>query len=89
MIQYFNGNPDLRLTTVTNYRDLHDAEKQAFLQYDVSVRYLGAISKDEIVEAFKLINSTKYSLSDIEINNAVYVGALKSFCETLSSNSFL
>jgi hypothetical protein len=88
MIQYFNADPELKLTTVSNYKDLSEDEKKAFLQYDVAVRDLGAISKEEIVEVFKRINATKYSLTDIEVNNAVYVGALKQFAERVSGKEF-
>lgn len=88
LIQYFNGDPDLKLTTVPYYRDLSDADKQAFLQYDVAVRDLGSVLKSEVVEVFRRINATKYSLREIEINNAIYVGELKKFCERLSANNF-
>jgi hypothetical protein len=86
LIQYFSNDPDLRLTTVPSYRELSEEEKKAFLQYDVAVRDLGGIGKEEIVEVFKRINATKYSLLDIEINNAVYAGALKSYAESLADN---
>jgi len=37
---------------------------------------------------FRRINATKYALTDIEVNNAVYMGAFKSFAETLSEDPF-
>jgi hypothetical protein len=70
------------------YKSLNDQQKTAFLQYDVSVRDLGAISKEEIVEVFRRINSTSYSLTDIEISNAIYRGKFKEFAEKLSLNEF-
>jgi hypothetical protein len=88
MIQYFSGDPELKLTTVPNYRDLDPDAKQAFLQYDVAVRDLGSVTKEEIVDVFRRINATKYALTDIEVNNAVYMGAFKSFAETLSEHPF-
>jgi len=88
LVQYFDGDPELKLTTVQPYRVLNEGEKKAFLQYDVAVRDLGAISKEEIIEVFKRLNATKYSLLDIEINNAVYAGALKSFCERIAESEF-
>lgn len=88
MIQYFSGDPELKLLTVPNYKDLTKEEKESFLLYDVAVRDLGSISKDEIVEVFKRINATKYSLRDIEVNNARYSGRLKQFAENLSSDQF-
>lgn len=88
LIQYFDGHEDLKLTSVPAYRSLKEDEKKAFLQYDVAVRDLGAISKEEVVEVFKRLNATKYSLLDIEVNNAVYAGALKSFCDQIANNEF-
>lgn len=84
MVQYFEADPTLKLTTIPQYRDLEDGQKVAFLQYDVSVRDLGSISKDQIIEVFRRINATKYALTDIEINNAVYAGALRKFAERVS-----
>jgi Protein of unknown function DUF262 len=88
LVQYFTGNEELKLTTVPLYKSLTDDQKTAFLQYDVSVRDLGAITKEEIVEVFRRINSTSYSLTDIEISNAIYRGRFKEFAERLSVNDF-
>lgn len=88
LIEYFDGSSNLRLLTVRPYRELTDPEKTAFLQYDVAVRDLGTISREELVEVFKRLNATKYSLLDIEVNNAVYGGALKKFAETVAEHPF-
>ncbi len=88
LIQYFDGDPDLKLTTINSYRELDEGRKRAFLQYDVAVRDLGSLSKSEIIEVFRRLNATKYSLLDIEVNNAVYAGELKTFCERFSQNKF-
>jgi len=88
MIQYFDADPQLVVNSVPHYKDLPEDEKRTFLQYDVSVRDLGAISKNEIIEIFQRINATKYSLNDIEINNAIYAGALRQFAERFSENNF-
>lgn len=88
IIQYFDGDADLKLTSVLPYRDLSEEDKKAFLQYDVAVRDLGSISRDQIIDAFKRLNATKYSLLDIEINNAVYAGALKRFAEAIAADGF-
>jgi hypothetical protein len=88
LIQYFEDSPELKLTSVPAYRLLNEDEKRAFLQYDVTVRDLGSITKDEVIEVFQRLNATKYSLLDIEINNAVYAGALKSFCEKMAAHPF-
>jgi hypothetical protein len=88
IIQYFDADSDLKLTTVPPYRDLEKNAKAAFLQYDVAVRDLGNVSREEIIEVFKRLNATKYSLLDIEVNNAVYAGALKKYAERLASDPF-
>ena len=88
IIQYFEGVSDLKLTTVPAYRDLPEQEKKDFLQYDVAVRDLGNIGRNEIIEVFKRLNATKYSLLDIEVNNAVYAGALKRYAERLAADPF-
>ena len=88
IIQYFEADPDLKLTTVPPYRDLTEEDKKAFLQYDVTVRDLGSVTRDEIIEAFRRLNATKYSLLDIETNNAVYAGALKKYADSIAANAF-
>ncbi len=88
LIQYFDGDPELRLTSVEPYRVLREDDKKAFLQYDVAVRDLGSIDKEVIIEVFKRLNATKYSLNDIEINNAIYAGELKKFSERVAENEF-
>ena len=42
----------------------------------------------KLIEVFKRINSTAYGLTDIEINNALYNGALKNFADRYSTNEF-
>jgi hypothetical protein len=88
MIQYFEGSEELRLTSVPSYKSLGETEKKNYLLYDVAVRDLGSVSKEEILEVFKRINATKYSLLDIEVSNAVYSGALKQAADKLSFNEF-
>ncbi|MCC7421785.1 MAG: DUF262 domain-containing protein [Planctomycetaceae bacterium] len=88
LVQYFEGDPALQLTLVPAYRALGEAEKKSFLQYDVAVRDLGSIRKEEIIDVFRRLNATKYSLLDIEINNAIYAGALKKFCERIADSEF-
>ena len=46
------------------------------------------MSKEQIIEVFRRINSTNYSLNDMEINNAMYGGKFKSFCEDLAELDF-
>ena len=88
LVQYFNGDTDLKLITVPPYRELSDPDKANFLQYDIAVRDLGRVGSNEIVEVFRRINATSYSLTDIEISNAVYRGELKEFAVKIASNQF-
>lgn len=87
LTQYFHGDTLLKLVTIPPYKDLSPEDKSSFLQYDVAVRDLGSISKKEIVEAFRRINATKYSLDDIEINNAVYSGAINKYAQEFADRS--
>lgn len=89
LVQYFKGDEDLKLTTVMPYRSLTDEQKSSFLLYDVAVRDLGTIPSGMVVEVFRRLNATSYSLTDMEINNAIYRGAFKEFCEKLSLNKLL
>ena len=88
IIEYFEASPNLKLLTVLPYKDLDEDQKKAFLQYDVAVRDIGSVRRDELIEVFKRINATKYSLLDIEVNNAVYAGELKKYAERLAGNQF-
>ena len=88
IIQYFDADSDLKLTTVPPYKELSEADKKSFLQYDVAVRDLGSVGREEIIEVFQRLNATKYSLLDIEVNNAVYAGAVKRYAERLAEDRF-
>jgi hypothetical protein len=88
IFQYFEGLSDSQFGRVTPYRELKEEDKKAFLQYDVAVRDLGALKREEIIETFKRLNATKYSLLDIEVNNAVYAGSFKRFAERIAELGF-
>ena len=78
-----------RLTTIKRYIEgghnfenkiplfsqLNDVDKREFLNYDVTVRDLKDVSPDIMIEIFQRINSTKFTLNAVEINNAIYDGA--------------
>jgi len=70
------------------YHELSDAQKKDFLNYDVAVRNLGFVTREQIIDIFRRINSTNYSLNDMEINNAMYAGKFKLFCEGLAELEF-
>jgi len=88
LVQYFEGDSTLSLLSITDYEHLSDDDKKAFLQYDIAVRDLGQVTKDQIIEVFKRINATKYSLNDIEISNAIFNGAFKKYGEKLCEHDF-
>src|SRR5262245_50107997 len=80
--QYFTASPDLVLRRdIKPYADLTKEQKEAFLQYDVVVRDLGAVPLDTIKNVFQRINATRYALNAMEIQNARYEGAFKAFGE--------
>lgn len=88
LTEYFEGNIDFTHVLTIPYTELSKQDKEKFLDYNVVVRDLGNLSKEQITEVFKRLNSTQYTLRVMEINNAIYDGALKKFCEEISENSF-
>jgi len=88
IFDYFNGDPKTYGTALPPYASLDDQRKREFLDYDVTVRDLGSISTEQIVEIFQRINSTKYSLNEMEINNAVYTGALMTVAAGFAEHDF-
>lgn len=91
LYQYFKGAKELRLEPdVTPYQTLKDDPERlrAFLEYEVVVRDLGQVSKPEIIEVFRRINSTKYSLNAVEIHNARFDGEFKRFAESILEHDF-
>ncbi|WP_103335327.1 DUF262 domain-containing protein [Pseudotabrizicola formosa] len=88
LAEYFNGSSSFVHTLTNPYQDLMIPEKEAFLDYNVVVRDLGTLTKDQVIEVFRRLNSTQYTLRDMEVNNAIYDGAMKKFCERLSEHEF-
>lgn len=88
IVSYFNGDGAFVNAPIPQYVDLLKIDKENFLNYDVAARDLGPISADEIVEVFRRINSTKYSLNEIEINNAVYAGELMRLAAGIAEHDF-
>ena len=88
LVESFEGNSRLSLKGNTPYSNLEEDEKRRFLDYDVAVRDLGDVSNSQIIEVFKRINSTAYGLTDIEVNNALYNGALKTFADRYTAIEF-
>lgn len=88
IVDYFAGDPKTYGSVLPSYASLDEERKRDFLDYDVTVRDLGTITSDQIVEIFRRINSTKYSLNEIEINNAVYTGALMTLAAGFAEHEF-
>ena len=88
IFDYFNGDPKTYGTALPSYASLDEQRKRDFLDYDVTVRDLGSITPEQIVDVFRRINSTKYALNEIEINNAVYTGALMSVAAGFAEHDF-
>lgn len=88
IVDYFTGDPKTYGALIPSYASLDPDKKRDFLDYDVTVRDLGSITAEQIVEVFKRINSTRYSLNEIEVNNAVYTGALMSLAAGFAEHGF-
>ena len=87
--QFFSGSPLLKLpSSHPSYEELSGDKKKEFLGYSVAVRDLGISSPDQIREVFKRINSTSYSLNEMEIANALYRGPLNACARSLAEGAF-
>jgi len=88
IVAYFQGDPTTFGATIPPYTVLDKDQKETFLNYDVAVRDLGTVKSDEIIEVFRRINSTKYSLNEVEVNNAVYAGELMRLASAFAEHEF-
>jgi hypothetical protein len=86
IVSYFQGDAQIVGSRVSPYSSLTREQKEEFLNYDVAVRDLGSVTPEQIIEVFQRINSTKYDLNEIEINNAVYTGEFKRLAEELAEH---
>lgn len=84
LYQYFKGSTDLRLGTLQPYAQLAKEQKHGFLNYEVVVRDLGALSDAEVRNVFHRMNSTQYGLNAMEVNHARFDGALKQAADRIS-----
>lgn len=75
---------------IPKFSDLDGQEKTDFLNYDVTVRDLKDASSETIIEIFRRINSTNFTLTAIEINKAIYNGEFitcaKEILDTIKQN---
>lgn len=76
LVQYIDEPEDSKVfgKTVPKFKDLGTDTQKEFLNYNVVIRDLEDISSELIREIFKRINQTKFSLEQVEIQNAVYDG---------------
>jgi len=71
--RYIDGTHNFEIN-IPKFSDLSIPDKTDFLNYDVTVRDLKDVSSETMIEIFKRINSTKFTLTAVEINNAIYDG---------------
>lgn len=83
--KYIDGGFDFE-KNIPKFNDLNNDEKTDFLNYDVTVRDLKDVSPEIMIEIFKRINSTKFTLTAIEINNAIYDGEFIKCAKEILSN---
>ncbi|WP_431842953.1 DUF262 domain-containing protein [Calidifontibacter indicus] len=88
LYQYFSNSPDLKVVGIPTYAALTPEQKREFLEYEVVIRDLGRLNEHDTRDLFYRINSTAYSLNAMEVNNARFDGALKTFCDETSTLSF-
>jgi len=88
IVSYFQGDPSTSGASIPPYAVLQKEEKEDFLNYDIAVRDLGSIKSEEIIEVFRRINSTNYSLNEVEVNNAVYAGELMRLAAGFAEHDF-
>lgn len=71
IINFIDGTDVFALpTSPLSFTELSKPHKEAFLNYEVSIRYLKNASKAQIKEIFQRINNTEYSLNKMERLNA-------------------
>jgi uncharacterized protein with ParB-like and HNH nuclease domain len=89
LYEYVTGNTDLKVNAgVPLYENLSEDEKRFFLRTEIVVRVLSGLDMKGIIEVFARMNSTKYALNAMEINNARYDGALKRFAQRIADHEF-
>ncbi|MBK6860833.1 MAG: DUF262 domain-containing protein [Saprospiraceae bacterium] len=85
IVQYIDEKDDSSEfgKTIKLFGQLNQQEQEDFLNYSVVVRDLGDMDGETIREIFKRINKTKFSLEQIEIQNAVYDGQFISLAKDI------
>jgi hypothetical protein len=89
LYEFFKGSPNLDLPAdIPSYSSLPDDRKKDFLEYKVVVRDLGQLPIPQVIDIFRRINSTSYSLNAIEVANARYDNDLKDLAEEVTRLTF-
>lgn len=57
---------------IKSFRELTEIEKRTFLNFEVSIRYLKNATTEQIKNIFQRINSSEYSLNQMEKHHAQY-----------------
>lgn len=83
---YIENSFDRPLTIIKKFDDLEQDEREAFLSYQIVVRDIGKVEDSLVREIFRRINLTKFKLSDIEIQNAIYDGKFIQTAKELSND---
>lgn len=61
-----------RLRKIKPFKELTEAERRTFLNFEVSIRYLKNATQEQIKNIFQRINSSEYSLNKMEMHNAQF-----------------
>lgn len=85
IFSYINNN--FKVRNITPFNELSAAEKTNFFDYKIVVRDLGRLDDDQIIDIFKRINSVRYALNAMEINNALYEGAFISTAKEIQESN--
>lgn len=72
--KYLEGYQEKPFKRIRKYEELSEEEQGNFLSYQMVVRDIGQVDESSIREIFRRLNSTKFKLEDVEIQNAVYDG---------------
>nr|WP_320135629.1 DUF262 domain-containing protein [uncultured Amphritea sp.] len=83
---YIEDSFDKPLSIVKKFDDLEEDGREEFLSYQVVVRDIGKVEDSLVREIFRRINLTKFKLSDIEIQNAIYDGKFIQTAKELSND---
>lgn len=90
IVDYIQGRNDFEnQQKIKSFDNLTSEEKREFLNYFITVKDLKYIGNENIIEVFKRINSTNYSLNTNEILNAQFGGGeFAIFCKLLADKTY-